>query len=48
MALIEPKTVVLKNGKEACIRRRRDDEAQAVFDCLKAIFSDNRFFYFDL
>ena len=44
MATIEPKTVTLKNGQQACIRNRTIEDAEAVFKCLDAIFADDRFF----
>ena len=44
MAVIESKTVTLKNGTKACIRTRTLEEFEKVRDCVEAIFSDDRFF----
>ena len=44
MAVIEPKHVTLKNGKEACIRTRTLADAEKVMRCVEAIFSNDRFF----
>lgn len=44
MAVIEPKTVTLKNGQEACIRTRTLEDSEKVIKCLDGVFSDDRFF----
>ena len=44
MAAIEPKTVILKNGQEVCIRTPTVDDVPKTLDYLKAIFQDDRFF----
>ncbi len=44
MAIIEPKNVMLKNGKQACIRTRKLEDSEKVIKCLQDIFSDDRFF----
>jgi len=44
MAVIEPKTVTLKNGQKACIRTRTSEDAEKVLKCVEAVFADDRFF----
>ena len=44
MAVIEPKTVILKNGKEVCIHTPVAEDALSVIRYLKAVFVDDRFF----
>lgn len=44
MAVIEPKTVTLKNGKQVCIRTPVAEDAKKVIEYLKAVFTDDRFF----
>jgi RimJ/RimL family protein N-acetyltransferase len=44
LAIIEPKTVILKNEEEACIRTPSKKDALAVIQYLKAVFDDDRFF----
>lgn len=44
MAIIEAKTVELKNGKQACIRTRTLEDASKVQACVEAIFRDDRYF----
>jgi RimJ/RimL family protein N-acetyltransferase len=44
VAAIEPKTAILKNGKEVCIRTPAAEDAPRVIRYLKAVFVDDRFF----
>jgi RimJ/RimL family protein N-acetyltransferase len=44
VAAIEPKTAILKNGKEVCIRTPVADDVPKVLDYLKVVFQDDRFF----
>jgi RimJ/RimL family protein N-acetyltransferase len=44
MAVIEPKTVTLKNGKKACLRTPTVEDTEILLEYLKAIFVDDRFF----
>lgn len=44
MAVIEAKRVVLKNGKEVCIRTPAAEDTEKVLDYMKTIFQDDRFF----
>jgi len=44
MAVIEPKTVTLKNGKEVCIRTPVVEDTTKAIVYLKAVFADDRFF----
>jgi len=44
MAVIEPRIVTLKNGKEVCIRPRQLEDAPAVMAYMDAIFADDRYF----
>lgn len=44
MAVIEPKTITLKNGKKACIRNRTIEDSENVLTCVDRIFQDDRFF----
>ena len=44
MAVIEPRTVTLKNGQEACIRTPVAEDTEKVLEYLKAIFVDDWFF----
>ena len=44
MAAIEPKTVMLKNGQKACIRKRKLEDAEKVLNCVEEIFADDHFF----
>jgi RimJ/RimL family protein N-acetyltransferase len=44
VAAIEPKTVILKNGQEVCIRTPTVDDVPKTLDYLKAIFQEDRFF----
>ncbi len=44
MAVIQPKTVILKNGKEVCIRSPMAEDAPKVAEYSKKIFEDDRFF----
>lgn len=44
MAVIEPKTVILKNGTIACIRNRTIEDSAKVIKCVDEIFQDDRFF----
>lgn len=44
MAVIEAKTVLLKNGKEVCIRTRAPKDTEKVLDFLESVFSDDVFF----
>lgn len=43
MAVIEPKTVTLKNGKKACIRTRKLEDSEQVLKYLDEVFLDDRF-----
>ena len=44
MAVIEATTVLLKNGREVCIRTPAAEDAEKVLEYTKTIFSDDRFF----
>ena len=44
MAAIEPRTVTLKNGQQVCIRTPTVEDIPQIIDCLKEIFTDDRFF----
>ena len=44
MAMIEPKTVTLKNGKEVCIRTPVFDDIARIIECVRDIFTDDSFF----
>ena len=44
MAVIEPKTVTLKNGKTACIRTRAAKDTERILDFLESVFSEDVFF----
>jgi RimJ/RimL family protein N-acetyltransferase len=44
VAIIEPKTITLKNGKIACIRTRTPKDTERVPDFLESVFSDDVFF----
>lgn len=44
MAIIEPKQVTLKNGRQVCIRNRTNEDVDNVFKCFEAIFADDHFF----
>ncbi len=44
MAIIEPRIVTLKNGKEACIRTRTLEDAEKSLKCIETVFADDRFF----
>lgn len=44
MAIIEAKTVTLKNGQEACIRTATEGDVEQILDFLAAIFQDDRYF----
>ncbi len=44
MAVIEPKTVILKNGQKVCLRSRTGRDIENVFTFLDGVFSEDRFF----
>jgi RimJ/RimL family protein N-acetyltransferase len=44
VAVIEPKRVLLKNGKEVCIRSPMTEDTSKVAEYSKKIFEDDRFF----
>ena len=44
MAMIEPKTITLKNGQEVCIRTPTVDDVPKALAYLKVVFQDDRFF----
>ena len=44
MAVIEPKTVILKNGIEVCIRTPTEQDVTKTLKYLKEVFQDDRFF----
>jgi len=44
VAAIEPKIVMLKNSKKACIRNRTTEDSEKVLKCVLEIFQDDRFF----
>ncbi|MHC4835172.1 MAG: GNAT family N-acetyltransferase [Planctomycetota bacterium] len=44
MAVIEPRQITLKNGKNVCIRTQVVEDIERSLAYLKAIFADDRFF----
>ena len=44
MAVIEPKTVTLKNGNKGCLRPRSCQDTESVFKFLDSVFAEDRFF----
>lgn len=44
MAVIEAKRIVLKNGKEVCLRTPAAEDTKEVLKYLEGIFKDDRFF----
>lgn len=44
MAIIEPKTVTLKNGRQVCICTPGKDDVPLFMDYMEKIFADDRYF----
>ena len=44
MAVIEPKTVTLKNNQQICIRTPAVGDIPQIIDCVRDIFTDDKFF----